>query len=72
LIKIELKILNNQLILYYKDNGIGFNLESLSNNTTGLGINNIVNKIRTINGNCDFNSSVDNGMFVLISLKLNN
>lgn len=71
-IKIELKILNNQLILYYKDNGIGFNLESLSNNTTGLGINNIVNKIRTINGNCDFNSSVDNGMFVLISLKLNN
>lgn len=71
-IKIELKVLNNQLILYYKDDGIGFNFEEMTKSTQGLGLNNIVNKVKTIKGACDFNSRAGKGMFVLINIKLNN
>ena len=69
-IKIELKVLNNQLILYYKDDGIGFDFKEQLKGAFGLGLNNIVNKVKTIKGVCDFNSTPDKGMFVLITLKL--
>ena len=69
-IKIEIKVLNNQLILYYKDNGAGFDFNKKIENKHGLGLNNIVNKIKTIKGKCDFNSRPNKGMFVLITIKL--
>ncbi|MEA3450638.1 MAG: Cache 3/Cache 2 fusion domain-containing protein [Bacteroidota bacterium] len=67
---IELKVLNNQLILYYKDDGTGFNYNEKLGSNQGLGLNNIVNKIKTIKGKCDFNSRPKKGMFVLITIKL--
>ncbi|MBN2891183.1 MAG: Cache 3/Cache 2 fusion domain-containing protein [Bacteroidales bacterium] len=69
-IKIELKVLNNQLILYYKDDGVGFDFDEMLQTSQGLGLNNIVNKVKTIKGMCDFNSRPDKGMFVLITVKL--
>ena len=69
---IDLKSHNKQIILYYRDDGIGFNVEEAVKNKSGLGLYNIFNKIKTINGSCDLNSEIDSGMFLLISIKLKN
>lgn len=69
-IKVQLKSNFNQIILYYRDDGIGFNLNEKMENGGGLGLNNIVNKVKTLKGSCDFNSRKGKGMFVLISLKV--
>lgn len=69
-IKIELKNSESQIILYYKDDGKGFNVNKMLNDSTGLGLNNIVNKIKTIKGTCDFHSLHGKGMFLLIAIKI--
>ncbi len=71
-IRIELKNYNNQVILYYRDDGQGFNVDEKLNQRHGLGLHNIINKIKMLKGNCDFNSSPGKGMFVLINLNLEN
>ena len=68
-IRIQLKSSNNQVILYYRDDGIGFDIEEKLKTGGGLGLNNIINKIKTLKGSYDFNSQPDKGMFLLISLK---
>ena len=68
-IRIELKTQNDMVLLYYKDDGIGFNPENKLKFSTGLGLNNIVNKVKTIKGNCDFYSANNKGLRVLITLK---
>jgi len=67
---VDLKSFKNQIILYYRDDGIGFNVEEATKNKSGLGLYNIFNKIKTINGSCDLNSEINKGMFLLISIKL--
>ncbi len=69
-IQLELKCENNQIILYYKDNGKGFNFKENLKSGNGLGLNNIVSKIKTIKGTCEFHSEKEKGMFVLIVLKI--
>jgi len=69
-IKIELKVLNQQIMLYYKDDGVGFDFEKMIKEGQGLGLNNIMHKVKTIKGMCDFYSRADQGMFVLITIKL--
>jgi PAS domain S-box-containing protein len=69
-IKIELKVLNQQIMLYYKDDGVGFDIDKMIKESQGLGLNNIMNKVKTIKGVCDFYSQPKDGMFVLITLKL--
>lgn len=67
-ITIELKNTDKNIYLYYKDDGIGFNVKEMMNAGSGLGLNNIQNKIKTVKGSCDFNSRPGKGMFVLISV----
>ena len=69
-ITIELKSTENQIVLYYRDDGIGFDVKKQLELSLGLGLNNIVNKIRTIKGSCDFISSTGEGMIVVITVKL--
>ncbi len=69
-IKIELSNTETQIILYYRDDGDGFDIENMLKNSAGLGLNNIINKIKTIKGACDFNSQQGEGMFVLIAVKI--
>lgn len=54
--------------LLYKDDGIGFNVEERMQEKTGLGLNNIVNKVQTIRGICLIKSSPGEGMSVMITL----
>ena len=67
-ITIELKNTDKNIYLYYRDDGVGFNINDMMNNSAGLGLNNIRNKIKTIKGRCDFNSKPHKGMFVIISV----
>ncbi|MBN1199774.1 MAG: Cache 3/Cache 2 fusion domain-containing protein, partial [Bacteroidales bacterium] len=69
---IDLKSIGNQIILYYRDDGSGFDLETAMKNRSGLGLYNILNKVKTINGTCDLNTTKGKGMFMTISVKLKN
>ncbi len=71
-INIDLKSFDDHIILYYRDNGKGFDIKQASTSKSGLGLYNIFNKIKSINGTYDMHSEEDKGMFILISLKLRN
>ncbi len=70
-IRIELKSFGNQVILYYRDDGIGFDLNEAMKLNTGLGLNNIVNKLKSVKGSVDINTRPGAGMFLISALKLN-
>jgi len=69
---IDLKSIDRQVILYYRDDGTGFDMDAAMKSRSGLGLYNILNKVKTINGTCDLNSSVGRGMFMTISVRLKN
>lgn len=71
-ILIDLKSIDNQVILYYRDDGSGFDLEEAMKSRSGLGLYNILNKVKTIHGTCDLNTTKGKGMFMTISVKLKN
>jgi signal transduction histidine kinase len=70
-VSIFLECHDRQVNLFYKDDGIGFNVEEKLNEKSGLGLNNIVNKVQTIKGICLIKSSEGQGMSVLISIHIN-
>jgi signal transduction histidine kinase len=69
-INVEVKNTDNQIVLYYRDDGIGFDVKKQLELSIGLGLNNIINKVRTIKGSCDFYSNTGEGLLVLITVKL--
>lgn len=69
-VKVDLKSFENQIILYYRDDGVGFNVNIALKERDGLGLNNIVNKIKSVKGTVDINSEPGNGMFMIASIKL--
>ncbi len=69
-IKIDLKSFENQIILYYRDDGVGFNVNVALKERDGLGLNNIVNKIKSVKGTADINSEPGSGMFMIASIKI--
>lgn len=70
IIEIFLESNDDHINLFYKDNGIGFDVNEKTLNPTGLGLNNIVNKVKTINGLTMIKSEPDEGMSMLITLKI--
>jgi PAS domain S-box-containing protein len=68
-ILLELKTKNNQIILYYKDDGKGFDVNKEINSSNGLGLKNIINKIKTIKGTCDFYSEIGKGLRFMTVIK---
>lgn len=69
-VKIELKSFENQIILYYRDDGKGFDVAQAMKEKGGLGLNNIVNRIRSVQGSVDINSEEGKGMFLIASLRV--
>jgi signal transduction histidine kinase len=59
----------NNLSLIYKDNGIGFN-EAMVNK--GLGLNNIITRIKLYKGQCVINSKPDKGTCYTINFDMKN
>ncbi len=69
IITMELKSTSAQILLYYKDDGVGFDVEQKTSAGAGLGLKNIINKIKTVHGTCDFYSQQGNGTRLLINIK---
>jgi len=69
-IKVELKSIENQVILHYRDDGSGFDLEEARKVNSGLGLSNIINKIKSVKGTVDLQTKPGEGMILNASLKL--
>ncbi len=54
----------------YEDDGVGFNLSEVLSNKTGLGLQNIIQRIKTLDGKISFNTKEDKGFKVNIKLPL--
>lgn len=62
---------NSQVDLKFQDDGIGFDLkEKLSSEINGLGLSNIISRIKSVNGNYSIKSSQGNGFEMLLSIVL--
>lgn len=68
---IELVSDSNKVSLIYSDDGIGFDVDNVVKNGEGMGINNIINRIKSIDGKCEIRSFDKNGVNFLIELKIN-
>jgi two-component system sensor histidine kinase UhpB len=64
---IKLSFTNDQLELYIRDNGIGFDT---SKSRKGIGISNMINRVESFNGELSINSSPGNGCITEIRIPL--
>jgi len=68
-VDIEIHEKDKFINIFYSDNGKGFDVEKTMNDPQkGLGLNNIVNRIKTIGGKCDFQSVMGKGIRVNIEV----
>jgi two-component system, NarL family, sensor kinase len=68
---IQIHIADNEkkLCITYMDNGEGFDVDkTLSNPEAGLGLKNIINRIKSVNGSCYFQSEKGRGMKVFLDI----
>lgn len=69
-INIDLFTKNDVLHLNYKDDGIGFNLnEAIEKGSSGIGLTNIINRIKSMSGNFYFNNKIEKGVEMQFSIK---
>lgn len=68
--KIEISVTGNenQIILEYKDNGKGFDFDKVKIKKRGMGLFNIVNRIKSLGGEVDFIKLKEKGIKYLIQL----
>jgi two-component system, NarL family, sensor kinase len=68
---INIRERDNKLLLLYKDDGQGFDVEAtLKDPVKGLGLNNIINRIKTVEGECEFQSLQGKGTTANIEINL--
>ena len=71
-IYIGLYVKNNKLHLDYKDDGICFNLnDALTKGTSGIGLINIINRIKSMSGTFSFNEKLTKGVEMKFSIDIN-
>jgi len=71
-VEIFLNFENQNLLLEYNDNGVGFIIEeNFSDIKKGMGLQNIINRIKTINGKYNFSSKTEKGFRFELSTKCN-
>ncbi len=72
-VTIQLQYKKNILQLEYKDNGIGFNVdEKLQENSTGLGLYNIISRIKSLEAKYSLKSSPQKGVHFILETKIPN
>jgi PAS domain S-box-containing protein len=71
-IEIDIDVKSDFILLSYIDNGIGFNFqETVYSNKKGLGLNSILNRVKSIDGSAEFVTSQDKGMKFYLEIPLN-
>lgn len=72
-VEIVLQFKKNILRLEYKDNGIGFNVEEkLQQNSTGLGLYNIISRIKSLEAKYSLTSKPNKGVYFILETKIPN
>lgn len=66
-LSIDITYENNNLNIYTKDNGVGFNLKNINSNG-GLGLTSLKNRIKMIGGEIDIISTNNNGVAFTIQI----
>jgi signal transduction histidine kinase len=70
-INIDLYLKEKTLSLYYYDNGVGFDLEEvMKNEYEGMGIPNILSRIKSINGIFEVEREKEKGVHITIEVKI--
>jgi len=70
-IDIVFKEINSLLVILFKDDGVGFDIsKTLKDPKIGMGLNNIINRVKSIQGICEFQSEPGNGTIVRIEIDL--
>jgi len=54
----------------YYDNGVGFDLDEITDKKMGLGLYNILNRLKSINGDITINTQHGQGFSAKINIKL--
>ena len=68
---IELEKSRQKVIMHFKDDGIGFDINKIMNSEhLGMGLKNIISRIKSINGDYDFVSFPDNGFQIKVNIDL--
>ncbi len=71
-IEIYLEMIDNVLQLTYLDDGIGFDKEkAMGAETGGMGLKNIISRLRSINGNYRIHSRPGAGFLVVVEIDIN-
>jgi signal transduction histidine kinase len=68
---LDIEFDNNVLNIKYMDDGIGFKFHENQEYRTGLGIINIISRIKSVNGTCQIKTKPDEGFNILISINTN-
>ena len=68
-VNISLTQPNQNLVLLYQDNGIGMDMTKLKDSFKTIGLSGIKERIKSIGGTMEINSTPGNGMNVLIEIK---
>jgi len=72
LVKISLSENNNKIFITYKDNGKGFDYQLMLNSPDkGMGLDNAISRINSIDGTCIVESEVGKGFFAEIEVVIN-
>ncbi len=61
----------NNLFLHYADDGTGFNINKTLSKNTGMGLSNIISRIKSLNGDINMSSSNNKGYSVKMRITLN-
>lgn len=60
---------NENVVITISDNGIGFDTSLLNSEGSGIGLQNIMNRAKTINATVDVNSTPGNGTIITLLIK---
>jgi len=69
-IKISISKKNDKLLILYSDNGAGFDIETVMQNRTGLGLFNMKNRIEALNGSYSIESKKSVGTQIKIQIQI--
>ena len=68
---IEIQQIKKTVMIVYRDNGIGFNPELISNtDEEKMGLRNIINRIESLGGKYKIDSEKGKGVEIMLSFKL--
>jgi signal transduction histidine kinase len=69
-ININIDIANDYLIVFYSDDGRGFNVEERLQDKNGIGLLNMQSRLKSINGHVNFLSTPGKGTDIYIKVKI--